>query len=205
VARLLSHLISLLLAWTVLGWSSAAQAQSTIKAPGQRQSYFLELEPHVLAGLLDPPGFGGGTGLGAGVRATFDVVPDGFIPKLNDSVGIGVGLDYLRYDGWQGARGRCERFVPGPSGVPICVETSGSHGGDVDYFYLPVVMQWNFWLHRRWSVFGEPGVSMYVEDGDLRFTPFVLYLGGRFHITDRIALSLRVGYPTFSLGISCLL
>jgi hypothetical protein len=70
---------------------------------------------------------------------------------------------------------------------------------------LPAVMQWNFWLHRKWSVFGEPGVAMYFEDGDLEFTPFVLYAGGRYHFTDTIALTMRVGYPTFSLGVSFLL
>ncbi len=189
-----------------LGWSSLALAQSTIKAPGQRPAYFFEAEPHLLAGLLDPPGFGGGTGLGVGFRGSFEVLKDGFIPKLNDSVAIGVGLDYLRYDGWQGPRGVCLRRVTGPSGIPICVETSRNHGdGDVDYFYLPAVMQWNFWLHRRWSVFGEPGLAMYVEDGDLEITPFVLYLGGRFHFSDTVTLTMRIGYPTFSLGVSFLL
>lgn len=204
MASLARHSVSLLVAWALFAWSSLAQAQSTIKAPGQRAQYFFEAEPHLLAGLLDPPGLGAGTGLGVGFRGTFEVVSEGFIPKLNDSVGIGVGIDYLRYDGWQGARGGCKRFVAAPSGVPVCVEASGS-GGDVDYFYVPAVMQWNFWLHRRWSVFGEPGVALYVEDGNLEFTPFVLYLGGRFHFTDNVTLTLRVGYPTISLGVSVLL
>jgi hypothetical protein len=75
----------------------------------------------------------------------------------------------------------------------------------VDYFYAPLVMQWSFWLHRRWSVFGEPGVALLVEQGDVDFAPFVLYAGGRFHFSERVALTLRVGYPTFSLGISFLL
>jgi hypothetical protein len=201
--RLLRHAVSLLVACVLVGWASAAHAQSTIKSPGQRPHYFFEAEPHLLAGLLDPPGFGAGTGLGLGLRGTFEVASDGFLPKLNDSVGIGIGIDYLRYDGWQGPRGLCERRVTGPSGVPICVETSGGDG-NVDYFYVPAVLQWNFWLHRRWSVFGEPGFAMYVQDGDLEFTPFVLYLGGRFHFTDSIALTMRIGYPTFSLGASFL-
>lgn len=204
MARLLRLAVSLLIVGVLFGWASTAHAQSTIKAPGQRPRYFFEAEPHLLAGLLDPPGFGGGTGLGVGFRGTFELVSEGFIPKLNDSIGLGVGIDYLHYDGWQGARGRCESFATAPSGVPVCVETSGG-GGNVDYFYIPAVMQWNFWLHRRWSVFGEPGVAMYVEDGNLEFTPFVLYLGGRFHFTDHITLTLRIGYPTFSLGASFLL
>jgi hypothetical protein len=187
-----------------LALTAPAAAQSTIKSPGQRPPYYLELEPHLLVGLFDPPGFGAGTGLGAGLRGSIELVKDGFIPKLNDSVALGFGLDYLRYDGWQGARGACEEFVSGPSGVPICVRATSSID-HVDYFYAPLVMQWNFWLHRRWSVFGEPGVALFVEEGDVEFTPFVLYGGGRFHFNDRIALTLRVGYPTFSLGVSFLL
>ena len=196
--------LRLLVPLLVLLAAGAARAQSTIKSPGQHPHYSFEAEPHVLVGLLDPPGFGAGTGLGVGFRGTFNVAPEGFLPKLNDSVGIGVGLDYLRYDGWQGRRGGCERFVSAPSGAPVCVETTGNLSR-ASYFYVPAVMQWSFWLHRRWSVFGEPGVALYVEDGNLEFTPFVLYLGGRYHFSDTVTLTLRVGYPTFSLGLSVLL
>jgi hypothetical protein len=187
-----------------LSLAPVARGQSTIRSPGQRPHYYFEAEPHVLAGLFDPPGFGDGTGVGAGFRGTLDLFKDGFIPRLNDSVGIGFGVDYLRYDGWYGPRGLCEEFVSGPSGTRICVRASGSID-HVDYFYVPVVMQWNFWLHRRWSVFGEPGAALYVQEGDVDFQPFVLYLGGRFHITEHISLTMRIGYPTFSLGASFLL
>ena len=190
-----------------LGWFGScrvAHAQSAIKRPGDHPRYFFEAEPHLVAGLFDPPGFGGGTGLGAGFRGTVELVKNGFIAQLNNSVGIGFGVDYLRYDGWQGPRGTCERFVSGPSGVPVCVRASSSIN-HVNYFYLPVVMQWNFWLHRKWSVFGEPGLALYLQDGQLEFTPFVLYVGGRYHLTERISLTLRLGYPSFSFGASFLL
>jgi len=180
-----------------------AHAQSIIKHPGDHPRYTFEAEPHLSVGVLDPPGFGGGTGWGAGFRGTVELLHNGFIPKLNNSVGIGFGIDYLRYDGWQGPRGQCERFAPGPAGVPICVRVSGRD--HVNYFYLPVVLQWNFWLHRKWSVFGEPGLALYVDDGHLEFAPFVLYAGGRYHFTDSIALTMRLGYPSFSLGVSFLL
>ena len=182
----------------------AASAQSTIKQPGARQQYYFEAEPHLLAGLFDPPGFGGGTGFGLGFRGSVELVKNGFISKLNNSVALGFGLDWLRYDGWNGPRGYCARRISGPAGVPICVEAPAS-GGNVDYFFVPVVMQWNFWLHRQWSVFGEPGLAMYVEEGDVEFQPFVLYAGGRFHVSDRITLTMRIGYPTFSFGASFLL
>ncbi len=185
-------------------WSLPAAAQSTIKSPGQRPPYYVELEPHGLVGLFDPPGFGYGTGLGAGFRGSLEVAREGFLPKLNDSVAVGFGLDYLRYDGYDGWRGGCEEFTSGPSGTPICVRVT-SYSDRVDYFYLPIVMQWNFWLHRKWSVFGEPGIALYLQDRDLDFTPFVLYAGGRFHFTDRVTLTMRIGYPTLSLGVSFLL
>ena len=182
----------------------ASLAQSIIERPGERPHYYFEAEPHLDAGLLDAPGFGGGTGLGLGFRGTVELLKVGFIPKLNDSIGIGFGVDYLRYDGWQGPRGGCQQFVTGPSGVPICVRASSSID-HVNYFYLPVVLQWNFWLHRRWSVFGEPGLSLYFQDGQLELAPFVLYAGGRYHLGDRVTLTLRVGYPSFSFGVSFLL
>jgi hypothetical protein len=198
VWRVLLALSVVLGSWSICG---SAQAQSTIKQPGARTNYAFEAEPHLNVGLLDPPGFGGGTGWGVGFRGTVQLLRNGFIPKLNNSVGIGFGIDYLRYDGWQGSR--CREFEPGPAGVPICVRTSST--GHVNYFYLPVVLQWNFWLHRKWSVFGEPGLAFYFQDGTLEFTPFVLYAGGRYHITDRITLTMRIGYPTFSIGASFLL
>ncbi len=180
-----------------------AQAQSTIKRPGQRPAYAFELEPHGLLGAFEPPGDGRGTGFGLGIRGTIEVLKEGFLPKLNDSVGIGFGLDFVHYGGNGQVRGYCASFVTGPSGVPVCVETTSAYGRR-SYFYLPVVMQWNFWLHRTWSAFGEPGLSVYFSDGDLRFTPFIVFLGGRYHFTDNISLTLRLGYPTISLGASFL-
>jgi hypothetical protein len=195
--------ISACLALACLVLPLAANAQSIIRQPSQHPRYYFEAEPHLAFGLLDPPGFGGGTGLGFGFRGTVQLLDQGFIPKLNDSVGIGFGLDYLRYDGWQGPRGVCAQFAPGPGGVPICVRTTALD--HVNYFYVPVVMQWSFWLHRQWSVFGEPGAGLHFEDGQLEFDPFIFYAGGRFHLSERITLTLRIGYPTLTFGASFLL
>ena len=181
---------------------SSARAQSTIRNPNDRPDTTLELEPHFVLGAFDPPGPGPGSdaGFGGGVRASFEVARNGFIGKLNDSVAVGVGLDVLEYDGHP--RGYCERFEPGPNSTQICTRVSGS--GSSVYYLVPVVMQWNFWLTRRWSVFGEPGFLFRYVNDDFGFNPFVLYGGGRLHFSDSIALTLRVGYPTFSLGVSFL-
>jgi hypothetical protein len=162
--------------------------------------YSVELEPHGLFAPFEAPDTPSAEGYGVGVRGTIELLPDGFIPKLNDSVGIGFGLDWIHYDG-QGGRGYCLQFEYTPQGVPVCVETS-AHSSS--YVFIPLVMQWNFWLHRQWSAFGEPGVALsHRSDGDFGAVP-VLNVGGRFHFSDSLALTLRLGYPSFSLGASFL-
>lgn len=64
-------------------------------------------------------------------------------------------------------------------------------------FFIPVAMQWNFWLSTHWSVFGEPGLGISMD----HVHP-VLMAGGRFHFNDKIALTMRVGYPSISVGAS---
>lgn len=191
----------LLLACAMVLYGQVARAQSTIRTPGARSSYQLELEPHLLLGILDPPGRARDNGIGIGLRATIELVPDGFIAKINDSVGIGFGLDFVAYENsdW---RSECTEFAPGPNGTRICVGVDGAGGGR-ERLFLPVVMQWNFWLTRRWSVFGEPGIFADLGD-DFDLHPFALFVGGRYHFTDSVTLTLRIGYPTFSVGASFL-
>jgi hypothetical protein len=182
--------------------SNTAFAQSTIRAHGDRPSYGVELEPHILATPISPPGIGSGEGFGLGVRGTFEILSQGFIPRINDSVGIGFGLDWIHYsDSDVDSQGQCRRTEQAPNGIPVCVEIAG----DTDYLWMPVVMQWNFWLHKRWSVFGEPGLALRLDDMDeFHVSPFVLFAGGRYHVSDRFTLTMRLGYPTFSFGGSFL-
>ena len=186
---------------TLLGTlSTRAQAQSTIRVPGDRPADSFELEPHLLFTPFAGPDEPSGDGYGLGVRGTVEILPEGFIAKVNDSVVIGFGLDWLHYDGLRG-RGYCRHFEYTAEGVPVCVETSAH---STSYVFVPVVMQWNFWLHRQWSVFGEPGVAIsHQSGGDFGVVP-VFHAGGRFHFNDSVALTLRLGYPSFSLGVSFL-
>jgi hypothetical protein len=178
-----------------------------IKNPGDHPDYKVELEPHLDLGW--GAGLYGSTGFGAGARATIPIVQNGFIPNLNNSIGISFGLDYLHYSGCYGSAG--------------IVGNNGNFGcNGASYFVLPIVMQWNFWLTPRWSVFGEPGLYVYHASfdsycNDPRFknvacseptttsVSFAGYVGGRLHFNDTVALTLRVGYPTVSLGVSFLL
>jgi hypothetical protein len=178
--------------------ASDARADSIIKNPGDHPRYSVELEPH---GLLGWANLYRDNGLGLGARFTIPIVENGFVKTINNSVGIGFGLDWLRYDG-------C--YYYGASS-----KNRVDYGCGASFFVFPVVMQWNFWLTPRWSVFGEPGLYVFhgVYDDYCNGVPGcgyptrtsvqpALYLGGRFHFNDKISLTMRVGYPTLSIGAS---
>lgn len=183
----------------------AAEARETNLVRDGRTpiDYAVEIEPHLVVGSA-PPGRGAGSGGGIGVRASMVLSSDGFIRGVNDSLAIGVGLDFGRYAGslaLDGYRDQCLRFEPGPAGTSVCTEVT-SNGGSYSYVFMPVVLQWNFWFTERFSAFGEPGLNLY-HLGNVGFgaSP-ALYVGGRFRLADRITLTARLGYPTFGLGVS---
>lgn len=70
--------------------------------------------------------------------------------------------------------------------------------------FIPVALQWNFWLGTHWSVFGEPGVGFALKKFEAKDDVVhpILMAGGRYHFSDRVSLTLRVGYPAVSLGVS---
>jgi hypothetical protein len=159
-----------------------AFAQNQIKSPTAHPQYSAELEPHLLFDFV------GDDDLGLGGRATFVVMDPGFISALNNNVGVGVGFDWLSGD---------DHCNPG-----------GCH--DHDRLLFPVVMQWNFWFTPQWSAFAEPGLSFVVrdddhfgrhDDDDLDIDPS-FFVGGRFNFNDDIALTLRLGIPASSFGVS---
>ena len=85
-----------------------------------------------------------------------------------------------------------------------------SFGADLygdNTLFLPVAMQWNFWLSRHWSVFGEPGLGLALKSFEAKDHPFhpILMAGGRYHFSDNVALTVRIGYPAISVGVSFLL
>jgi hypothetical protein len=178
--------------------SGRVGAEGTIRSPGDHVAYDLELEPHLVAGFFDPPGVGRGVGYGVGVRASWQIAPAGFLPAVNDSVAIGAGLDFAHYAGSAVVTGFCRQFVAGPNGTSVCVDVDGRAS---NYFFIPVVMQWSFWLTHRWSLFGEPGVALYVRGGEVGVSP-ALFLGARYQLSDAVAFVLRIGYPSVSLGAS---
>lgn len=204
---MLTRVTGAVAALTLLVCASGAQA-----ARGRRMSYTrppvdytVELEPHLVFGSA-PPGPGAGSGVGVGARASIVVAPDGFLRDVDDSVAIGFGLDYGHYAAryaLNGYRDQCLHFEPGPAGTSVCTDVT-SNGGSYDYVFIPVVMQWNFWLTENFSAFAEPGLTIY-HLGNQGFSAApALYAGGRLRLTDTITLTARIGYPTFSIGASFL-
>lgn len=201
-----SALIGLATFALVVGSTATGHAQSIIKNPGDHPNYGVELEPHLDFGWAN---LYASNGFGAGLRAGIPIVQNGFIPTINNSVAISFGADILRYSG-------C--YYGG-----TVFATGNDLGCGATYFLFPVTMQWNFWLSPRWSVFGEPGLYIYHATFDsfcdkLKGNAFLAcaepthtgvgfaaYAGGRFHFNDTVALTLRLGYPTVSLGVSFLL
>jgi hypothetical protein len=181
--RSILKLLSLAMAAALVAYAAPARADtSVIRRPGYHPRYVFEAEPHLVAGFFRP-GPEDSDGFGPGFRGTFNLVDRGFIPSINNSVGIGVGADWLLYGKhFCGPRASCDAYHE---------------------LIFPVVMQWNFWLSRNWSVFGEPGVAFRLRaHRDDKFEPFVFYAGGRFHFNDQISLTIRAGWPTFSVGVS---
>lgn len=207
-ARLMRRVAVPAAAVAMLLSSGAAQARRGFHAyePRAPMDYTAELEPHLVFGSA-PPGRGAGSGVGLGVRASIVVAPDGFIRDVNDSVAIGFGLDYGHYAAryaLNGYRDQCLHFEPGPAGTSVCTDVT-SNGASYDYLFIPVVMQWNFWLTEKFSAFGEPGLSLYHVGGQGLSASPALYVGGRLRLAEGITLTARIGYPTFSFGVSFLL
>src|SRR5580658_1316327 len=169
-----------------------AHADDTIKHPGDHPAYDVEIEPH---GLLDPWNDVYGTlGFGLGIRFGIPIVSNGFVPSINNSVAISFGGDWVHY-------GCYDNF----------------NGCSADYLEFPVTLQWNFYVSQHWSVFGEPGLYVYHaffnDDCPVAGGPCLapgaetsvlpaFYVGARYFFSDAISLTMRVGFPTTSIGVS---
>lgn len=189
-ARPAAWVPALALALGALAATADAGATTIIRDP-HPPKYSVEIEPHLS---INHSAFNdwGYWGFGPGVRFGIPIAGPAFIPKINDSVGISFGAELLR---------SYRRYCSGPT----C--------DDLGYWglFIPVALQWNFWLTDKWSVFAEPGLVVRTAfDGCSKVqgcggSPvfFAGWGGARFHFNDRVALTMRVGFPTgFSIGVS---
>lgn len=182
-------------------------ARGIIRNPGEHPHYSVELEPHLVLDWAGAPG-PDSEGFGAGFRASIPLFHNGPIDTINNNMAITFGFDWSRgshacgpwRDAWrQGWDNDCH----------------------IDSFWFPVALQWNFYLTEVISVFGEPGLGIvhyrwnewqrcwapgYCDaDGhDTRLRP-VMWGGARFLLSDHIGITVRLGYPSITAGVSFLL
>jgi len=168
------------LAAVLLASSSARAEDWIIKQPNQHPDYFAELEVHGLVAYGGGPfliGRYGLVGFGPGFRANFRILKNGFVPSINDNVAIGVGAE-------------------------LVFDTDNAV-----HLVTPVVLQWNFWLTKHWSLAGEPGLAISFPMSTPRgpepvfFSP-ALSAVARYDFNDHVMLTMRLGYPITSIGVS---
>ena len=186
---------------------AATAARAQIKDSGHHPHYSAELEPHLVVQWNDEPWWDD-DGLGVGLRATLPIVQDGPVRTINNSLGIGFGLDWAHFGDhcWQGG--------PRPN-APL-------DDCSADDFWVPLVVQWNFFFSDLISAFPEFGLAIEHTRWEGRWcgrgpnlylcggggsssdtdVELVLWLGVRFHLADSFALTLRVGTPSLLLGAS---
>jgi len=191
----------------LLGLCGEAHAQSVIRQPGNHPDYAFEIEPHLAFQWMNR--FGADSGFGPGVRFNIPFFHNGPIKTINNNMGITFGLDITFGDGGYGC-------YPGDRRVP-------GYDCSVTEVWLPVAMQWNFFLTKVISVFGEPGLAIahrrwdYARycngvnqplcetDGTHTSLEPIFAGGGRFMFSDKVGATVRLGFPLITAGINILL
>jgi len=132
----------------VLGvFAMPALASAQIRQPGAHPRYAAELEPHLVVEWNDYAPCSSDA-FGPGFRAAIPFLANGPIPRLNNNMAIGFGLDWAH----SGLNNGCGAY-----------RVNGVYYGNnftADVFSIPVVVQWNFFLLRKISVFGEGGLVL---------------------------------------------
>jgi hypothetical protein len=197
MSRFLRAATSALALASSFAFAREASAQMIIKNPGEHVKGGVELEPHLIVRPFNTPY--NDFGLGLGFRASIPVTDNGFVSTINNNVAIGFGIDWMRYRG-----------------------CSYIDCGELNHFVVPVVMQWNFFLTKAWSVYAEPGIGLNIYSGfncddyrdkfgryrggcynDNRIDP-LMFVGGRWHFSQYTTLTMRIGWPYWSVGVSFL-
>ncbi|MFK7987149.1 MAG: hypothetical protein AB8I08_14080 [Sandaracinaceae bacterium] len=132
-----------------------------------------------------------GFGLATGARFGIPLLHEGLLPDFEDALYFNVGFDFYF------VQNRRNRF-------------NGSHayGGALG---LPFTVQWQVYLDANWTVFAELGAQVFLhprlfDDGTgdpLEPGYFVVAAAGiGYRIADILQLTLRVGTPYASLGLT---
>jgi hypothetical protein len=183
--------------------TSQGYARNIVKNPGEHPRYSVELEPHFVLDWAGAPG-PDAEGYGAGFRASIPYLQNGPVSTINNNMAITFGFD------WSHAERPCGPWRAG-----------WTHDCKINSFWFPVALQWNFFLTEIINVFAEPGLAIvhyrwdywdrcwapgYCDpDGARTRVQPVLWAGARFLLNDSIGITVRLGYPSISAGLSFLL
>ena len=211
ISRAAFRLALCVAALAALGLPAVAHAQNIVRQPGNHPDYAVEIEPHLAFQWADRVGVT--DGFAPGVRFNIPFLKNGPVSTINNNMAITFGLDLTFGDG---GYGWCyDRYDPTrriPNGA--C---------NVTELWLPVGVQWNFYLTKVISVFGEggfaiahrrwsydwlcngpatPACEQHNTTNDLEL---ILAGGGRFMFSDKIGATIRIGFPMITAGINFLL
>jgi hypothetical protein len=178
------------LSLAILAMPSLARADGEVTMERLREptAYPIEVEPHLTFGAENVYG---NTGFGAGARLGVPLAI-GHLGPISQNLALSLGGDVVHYD-------NCYYG-------PYC---------GANYLIVPAALQWNIGVARPLSVFVEGGAFVYKgwfdhcapgdvgcsAPSDFGLLP-TLALGGRVHLGQDVALTLRVGYPTTTFGVS---
>jgi hypothetical protein len=168
---------------------ASAQGEDSVRYRDEPSAYPLEIEPHFT---FAAENVYGATGFGAGIRVSIPVVQS-LLVRVPDNLAISFGGDIVHYDN--------------------CYY--GNNCG-ANYLMLPVAAQWNVFVARRVSLFGEAGAFVYKGffdgcgpgDGPMCSAPSdfgvlpTIAIGARIHMGDNASFTARIGYPTTTFGVS---
>jgi hypothetical protein len=136
-------------------------------------------------------GFYGDVRFGVGGWYSIPLVPNGFIPALNESFHLEAGA--------------------------VFEYSYGSYFGGCDYTYAAIIpmggVRWDFYIVKEWTVFAKAKAGVSFEFADNECSGFKNKHGGAFFQTDLgagaywnfakdMALRLEWGYPWVNVGIS---
>jgi hypothetical protein len=165
------------LAITVLMSSGRVEAAELIIKDGSSHS-----RPQMLSFFLNVPWWYG-VGIGAGARYAISIVPDGFIPKLNDSFELEFGADYI-------------------------FRSSGPY--QLHAVIIPFEVRWTFYFFDNFAAYAKVGVGAEINFGNNplgnRAAVYhnILSPGVLFKLTDSLTLRGEISYwgTKVGLGIS---
>ncbi|UJR79248.1 hypothetical protein [Sandaracinus amylolyticus] len=186
-------------AWLValaLGVATLASAAPAARADHRIDQPFTGTRPFQLEfhGGLAWYGFG----FAGGARFGIPILHNGFVPSIDNAVYINFGGDFYFVDDWG-----CYRNDPG--------DPCAGH----EYRFamgFPVALHWEFYFSDTWSAFAELGFQVYlppslfyrgyVDYGDHVGAWVIAAVGGSLHLGDVVSLTLRVGNPYISFGVT---